>query len=110
GGSLSVRLVEDAKRKQPQHGSGKRYDDSIASTLYLTLAQGREDADRAEPAHHVIANRDNWRLFRLGGGPFDTEQARYRPPDLTEAERGRPRAFLPVGNDTCVDQSGLFFA
>src|ERR1700719_239086 len=73
GGGLRIRLVEDAKRKQPQHGSGQRHHYSIASSLDRAPAQGREDADRAEPTHHIVADGDNRRRFGIGGRPFDTE-------------------------------------
>lgn len=37
--------------------------------------ESRENADRAEPAHHVVANGDDRRLFGMGGHAFDGEDA-----------------------------------
>jgi hypothetical protein len=58
----------------PQHGSRQRNGDAITASLECPPPQGRKNADRAEPAHGVVANGDDWRRFRLRGRAFDAEQ------------------------------------
>src|SRR3984893_9247444 len=110
GGCLRIRLVEDADREHPQHGPRQRDHDAIASALEGSPPQRREDAHGAEPADHIVADRNDRRLLRAGGRPFESEQARYGCADLIEARTVRPGAFLAMTNDTRVDQPGLLRA
>ena len=85
--------------------SGQRQDDSIAAALRHAPAQRLEYADRPEPAHHVVANRNNRRRFGKGRRPFDTEHARYGCADLIEA--GFDQGLCRHGGRLWHDQSGL---
>src|SRR6516165_10262842 len=110
GGRLGIGLVENAERIQPQQGSGQRNNDPIAATLHRAPAQRRENADCAEPAHHIVANGDDWRRFGMRGCPLDAEQPRYGSTDLIKSDTILPRAFVGVENDTGMDQSRLLCA
>ena len=107
GSGLRIRPVEDAEREHPQHGPRQRDHDAIAPALDGSPPQRREDAHGAEPADHIVADRNDRRLLRAGGRPFESEQARYGCADLIEAGTVRPGAFLAMTNDTRVDQPGL---
>src|SRR5262249_7974031 len=73
-------------------------------------AERCEDANCAEPAHHIVANRDDRRRFGFLGRHFYTEQSRHGRTDFIE-----PRTFLPrsrgvVQKDAGMDQPRLLGA
>src|ERR1700722_10823107 len=103
-------LVENAKRNQQKPGSGQNHDDPVAATLLRAPAQSLEYTDRAEPAHHVVANGNNRRRFGIARRPFDTEHARYGRADLIEPGSVRPWPFVAMEDHLGVDQSGLLRA
>ena len=107
GGCLRIRLVEDAEREHPQHGPRQRDHDSIASAFDCSPPQRREYTHGAEPADHIVADRNDRRLLRTGGRPFERKQARDCCADLIEAGTVRLGSFLAMTIDTCVDQPGL---
>src|SRR5262249_15943356 len=102
GGSLRVGLIEDAERKQPQHGPRQRNRDAIASALDSAAAQGREDARGAEPANHVVSYRYDHRLLWSRRRSLQRKEARDGRADLIKAGPVRPGALVAVEEDRGV--------
>src|SRR6516225_9412813 len=96
GGRLGISFVENAERIELQQGSSQRNSDLIAAALDRTPSQRRENADCAEPTHHIVAKGDDCRRLGMRGRPLDTEQPRHGSADLIESGTILPRAFVTV--------------
>src|SRR5258706_6100090 len=78
-------------------------------TFERTLAQRRKYPDCAEPADHVVDNRDDRRLSWMGWCALDAEQTCDGCADLIESGTILPGALVAMRNDPRMDQARLPF-
>src|SRR5262249_13138773 len=104
---LGVRLIENAKRQQPQYRTGQTNGDLVAAAFERAPTQRRQNTHRAEPAHHVVDERiDRWIAWTRWRA-LERKQSRDCGPRFIESRAILPRARIAIGDDTRMDQPRL---